>query len=429
MPSARRAPLAALAGLAFAGAALFSRGAAAQFDGGTTTGSATAFDPSDFFIGVQETKGGNLSDFDVARFFNKARCDCSQTVWVYVALLQSGVAKIASVQAAAPSGRIEFWVGTACNQAFNRQQNCQPIGPGSMSLATFILNGPQTLETNARLLSTYPPTGAGTTVDGGTVASVFPPGGNPDCTDPTGSSTGFAETLWVLVSNTGSQTYDTTVQRNIQIDLTPPPEPDPTTISVTGGDQALVVNWAKLDTAIYTDLVGYQILCNRGDPLQQPPLQVFPTGSFGPGFTSADTLVATGQVMPGMCADTTLGTGIEALDPAYVCSPLLSASASSYRVKILQNDIVYAVSVVSIDNSGNATQPVDIFYGTPIKTKSFYDVYRDGNTGSTQDLPGAATGGFCAVAAPRSGRRGAIAGCAIAAAALAMAFARRRRRR
>jgi len=400
MPSARRAPIAMLAALAFAGVLLFGRGATAQLDGGVV--SATAFAPSDFFIGVQGTLGGNLSDFDVARFFNKARCDCSQTVWIYVALLSTGIAKAASIQAANPSGRIEYW--------------------------------------NARILSTYPPNGVGTVVDGGTtVGSVFPPGGNPDCTDPTQSTTGFAETIWVLVSNAGTLTYDTVASRNIQIDLTPPPEPDPTTVTVTGGDQALVVNWAKLDTAIYTDLVGYQILCTRGDPFPDPsctgadcpPLQVFNTGAFGPGFTSADSLVASNQVMASMCDNTTLGVGIPSLDPAFVCSPLLSTSATSYRVKILQNGIVYAVSVVSVDNSGNASQPPDIFYGTPIQTKSFYDVYRDGLTGNTPvntNTPGAATGGFCAVAARRPGRGEALGACALALVGVAIAVARRRRR-
>ena len=438
MPSARRAPIAMLAALAFAGVLLFGRGATAQLDGGVV--SATAFAPSDFFIGVQGTLGGNLSDFDVARFFNKARCDCSQTVWIYVALLSTGIAKAASIQAANPSGRIEYWVGSDCSNVINRQQNCQPLGGGSQSLATFIMNGPQTIPTNARILSTYPPNGVGTVVDGGTtVGSVFPPGGNPDCTDPTQSTTGFAETIWVLVSNAGTLTYDTVASRNIQIDLTPPPEPDPTTVTVTGGDQALVVNWAKLDTAIYTDLVGYQILCTRGDPFPDPsctgadcpPLQVFNTGAFGPGFTSADSLVASNQVMASMCDNTTLGVGIPSLDPAFVCSPLLSTSATSYRVKILQNGIVYAVSVVSVDNSGNASQPPDIFYGTPIQTKSFYDVYRDGLTGNTPvntNTPGAATGGFCAVAARRPGRGEALGASALALVGVAIADARRRRR-
>ena len=75
-----------LACLAFAGAVLAPRGAAAQFfDAGTTT--TTNFDASDFFIGVQANPTDNLSDFDVARFFNKARCLCNQPVFIYVTLV------------------------------------------------------------------------------------------------------------------------------------------------------------------------------------------------------------------------------------------------------------------------------------------------------------------------------------------------------
>src|SRR5262252_3139519 len=72
------------------------------FDGGTT---ATTFASGDIFIGVQHEAGANLSDFDVARFFNKARCDCNETVFVYVALTDSGFAKRATVDL---TGNIEF---------------------------------------------------------------------------------------------------------------------------------------------------------------------------------------------------------------------------------------------------------------------------------------------------------------------------------
>lgn len=52
-----------------------------------------------------------------------------------------------------------------------------------------------------------------------------------------------------------------------------------------------MVGWEKLDTSVYYDLAGYQILCNRGGSLQ-----VFDTGSFSPGFTSAVSLVGSGQM-------------------------------------------------------------------------------------------------------------------------------------
>ena len=58
-----------------------------------TAGTATLGSAEDFFIGVQRDPGANLSDFDVARFFNKARCDCDEIVYVYVALTNAGFAK------------------------------------------------------------------------------------------------------------------------------------------------------------------------------------------------------------------------------------------------------------------------------------------------------------------------------------------------
>jgi hypothetical protein len=180
----------------------------------------------------------------------------------------------------------------------------------------------------------------------------------------------------------------------VNVVLEPPPSPDPNSITVQGGDQALVVSWQKLDTAVYTNVLGYQILCNRGGDLQ-----VFNTGAFTPGFTSVGSVAASGVMCPAAAGM----TGIEGLDPAFVCSPLLTTSATSYRVKILQNDIVYGVGVVSVDNSSNASQP-DIFYGTPIKTKSFYDVYA-----TSRSCPGTASGGSARCPRARRGRR--VAGC------------------
>jgi hypothetical protein len=68
---------------------------------------------------------------------------------------------------------------------------------------------------------------------------------------------------------------------------------------------------------------------------------------------------------------------------------LLSPTTSSFRVKILQNAITYGVAVVAIDKSGNASVP-DVFYGAPILTKSFYDVYRNDD----DQHPGTANGYF-----------------------------------
>ena len=63
-------------------------------------------------------------------------------------------------------------------------------------------------------------------------------------------------------------------------------------------------------------------------------LQVFADGTLRSGFLE-------------LPARTALDGGVDSLNPLYVCSPLLSPSTSSYRVKILQNDIVYGVGAWS----------------------------------------------------------------------------------
>src|SRR5262249_50386253 len=121
--------------------------ARAQFGGTTgTTGAGgtigtTALAASDIFIGIQAQQGSNLSDFTVARFFNKANCDCTVPIFVFYALLPSGQAKRAGINTAV--GNVEFWIGTSCDNVLLRNQQCQNLG--IETLATFMQNGQATL--------------------------------------------------------------------------------------------------------------------------------------------------------------------------------------------------------------------------------------------------------------------------------------------
>src|SRR4051812_25532422 len=206
-----------------AASVLAARTAAAQFDGGTTVSS---FAAEDFFVGVQHQPGANLSDFDVARFFNKANCDCDEQVFVYVALTNSGFAKRTSVDR---SGNIEFWVGTDCANTSLREQRCLLLK--GQTMAAFLNAGRDTVPTTARVLSTY--TGGGGSIDGGVVSNFTP---NPTCTLPLES---FDQTLYVLSNVNGTpQTLD---QRSVHIDLTPPPTPDPLFTDVQGGQEAVTI--------------------------------------------------------------------------------------------------------------------------------------------------------------------------------------------
>lgn len=360
--------------LAFGAVVLLVAGAARAQTAGTTgtTGAGgitgTSLAASDFFIGVQAQVGANLSDFEVARFFNKANCDCTVPVFVYYALLPTGQAKKAAINAG--TGTVEFWIGQNCDNPTIRNSQCKNLGVET--LPTFLMHGSETLQTDARVMSTYTLTGT-ITVDGGTVTSsggAFTP--TTDCTLPVQS---FSQTIFLLVSLSGNQNYDVVATRPVLIDLNAPPSP--AGLSVVPGNQALVLNWTVVDTSLYTDLFGYQVLCKRG-----ADLQVFSNGTFTPGFLS--------------CPDTSTGTGPEGLEETFVCSPLLSAPTTSYRIEILQNGIPYGATVVSVDKSGNASAP-DVIYGIPQNTKSFYDVYREPPNAGT------ATGGLCAVAPPGAG--------------------------
>ena len=364
-------------------------GPAAAQDAGVPTGGSLA--ATDFFIGIQAEEGTNLTDFQSARFFDKAACECDVPVNIFVTLTASGFQKRNTLTSR--MGNIEFWIGTDCNVILNRANRCMLLN--NTLFASFLMLGRVTLPTNARFLSTY--TAEGQTVDGGAVISgQFP---NPTCTLPVPQ---FNQGVWVLVDVGGDSSYETSVKRNVFIDLEGPPAPEP--VQVSGGNQALIVSWPALDTAVYTDLLGYQVLCDRAGELQ-----VFNDGTFAPGFEQ--------------CVNGKTLTGVVGLDPRFTCSPQLSVSTTGFRVKLLQNDIFYGAAVVSIDQHGNASKPT-VVYGRPEKTKSFYDTYREGGP----EDAGKAAGGFCSLSpSPRPGAPATAATAGLALLALVIAGRRRRR--
>jgi hypothetical protein len=403
------AGLAALIALAWGGRAeaqVFGTGGTIGIGGlgtGGTTGTST-FTTSDFFVGVQETPGVNLSTFDVSRFFNVARCNCSEPVTIFISLLPSGIAKRATVTAT--TGTMSVVLGPLCSTTEGQiigESNCVPIK--TEPVLTFLNMASLSIPTDSRTLSTYLASGV-TITDGGTTTPTSA-GSTPPCTSPTGQQ--FPQLINVNFDFDGDSIIDLSVPEPLIIDLAPPPAP--TNVKIQGGDEALVMNWTQVDQSITTDLLGYQILCSRADKYQ-----VFP-GTFVDGGTNTGGPFGSSFMTCPLTAQT-----IEAADPTFVCSPLLSAVATSFRVEVLQNDITYAAAVVAIDNSGNAS-PVNVGFGTPIKTLSFYDVYRD------QTPQGSATGGFCAVATSRAGVKSTLGALAVLGLGVAGTLVIRRRRR
>jgi len=382
---------------------------------GGTTGT-TTFATTDFFVGIQAEQGVNLTTFESARFFDIARCQCQTPVWLFVALLPSGFAKRSTaIAATGNAGQISVWLGPqGCDQALQQQTGlCLEIA--HEPLLTFLNQGSWTIATDARKMSTYLGTSS-TITDAGTTVTT----GSAVCTAPTGS---FAQSVWIAIDTDGNGTSDLTISESLNVDLQGPTAP--AGVTVEGGNQALIMKWDVVDQALNTDLVGYEILCSRADQYQ-----VFTeTGVDGGG--------ATGPFFSGFesCPDYRKGSGVEALDPTFVCSGLLSPATTSYRIETLQNGIYYAAAVVSVDNSGNPSSPPQVLYAKPVRTLSFYDVYRDGyatsNDTSSGPDPGAANGGFCTVAARRPRWRStaaALVGIGIVVAGVSLRRRRRERR-
>lgn len=390
-----------------------ARPAAAQTTGsagtlGTTTTSALA--DGDIFIGVQATEGANLSDFDLARFFNVAHCNCNTPIFLYFTLTQTGFAK----RGVTPQGTVSFWVGSQCNDPLLQRTNCQFLK--SDQIATFMQAGRDTIQTDARVISTNS-TIATTSLDGGVIQNGVTP--NTNCTSPTN---GFNQTVWAIFDYGADGTIDYSATRAVFVDLTPPPTP--TNIAVSPADEALNISWTLIDYSTNMDLQGYQVFCQRAGGYQ-----VFPNNTFSSAVVTCATTANTG-VDGGVDPN-----GVMGLDSLFACSPLLNRTVDSFRVKVLQNNIYYGATVVAIDNSGNAISPVlaGQNFTQPQKTNTFWDVYRDGNitngSGGTMGTatPGAASGGYCSVAAGRDWAAGLGTGAGVLGIALAFARARRRR--
>ena len=387
--------------------ALTARPAHAQGTAGATgTATTGTLASTDFFIGVQAVEGSNLTNFQLLSFFDTANCLCNKDVFLYYTLTSSGIAKRAST----PAGTVSFWVGSSCGDPILQREQCQLIG--SDQISTFMNMGRETIKTTTQVISSNSTLNTGT-VDGGILDGRLRHVGQHG------------------VRELGERLRPDRVGR-VRLRLRRRARPRGFTgrarrpLAAAGAHHINVGpatgRRRDLDARrrdLTPDLLGYQILCQRA-----ANLQVFADKTFA---SYVDTCPAT----------LTDGDDLTSLNPKFVCSPLLTATASSYRVKILQNGIKYAATVVAIDTAGNASPATLVgpdynggSYEIPALTESFYDAYRDGNSTNggpgQQATPGLASGGFCAIGDGPRGRTSFGLGASVLVAA---ALARRRRRR
>jgi len=389
---------------------------------GTGTGGATgsaALAASDFSIVFQGYSNGQwvqMSSTDQTYFFNQARCQCDQD--------PNGEFRIGIQAGTGVSQQIRTILGTSLENSgqglsylFAGTQNYDCLTPNSVGKGY----SPASYCTNLQDPNTYP--GQSFTLsavaqqnvwvsDPIPVARLFGafngcgPHQSCDSTNDCSSTNSTVNIQFWAQTNNGSGPDFDAPSASVNMVGTVPLAP--TIGTVTGGNEALIVNWSwPLGATISTDtsLSGVQLFCQRG-----ANTQVYKTGTFGAAYKTAS----------GICPDTvppTTGGDLSSLDPRFLCSGLIPASTTSYRITGLQNGINYGVGVAAVDKFGNISAISGPMNQMPIPTVDFYSEYKTAG--------GSAQGGFCSLGSWHSRRSATLVICLVG---LTLVLVVRRRR-
>lgn len=418
---------------------------------GSATGNSNLPGKADFVMRLLRDKGKGewvrFSDFEQKYYFNNARCQCNTNVRLELFFSPLGVAKKTAFGQL--KGSFEILIGeaacldtnTTTRTGARAEGRCQTLPKGKFNISSFAKSG-------TRATFDFP------------ASMLFGPKGK-QC-----SSQG-TQSIRVLIDTNGDDIPDVTGDAaptlTLVYDGEPPAAPNDTSISVTGGNEALELQWAQAEGI--ADFRGFTVFCSRAENLQvfNPSYytdQYFSSstvcGQESPTTTSSLTqaqanaaLVAFATTSPGgdggrdgsggtggiggaegtvdASADPSSAargpflapSGFSTLNKDFVCSDLLRTQRSA-RITGLQNGIPYLVGVASVDLHGNASPISRVFLQTPVATRDFYNGYREAG--------GQAQGGFCAF----GGRAGQGVTPLVAFACLAMivrGLARRYRQR
>lgn len=429
MRSVPRLPKSALACFAATFMLLAASRASAQGFGGTVgTGAGgvtgtTALAATDFTILFEKYDGKNwvqMNSVDQQYFFNQARCQCDQD--------PMGEFKIAIQPAAGAGQKIQ----TLLQANFTGGQGVGRLFAGAVGVDCLAQSNPiyggglAGYCTNLLDPDNYPGFSFGMAVFANVnfwesppipVAYLFNSLATPSCgSQKTCNSTSLCNT--------------TSTQTNIQFwaqtnsglgpDMDPGPSAPvvlvgevpvvPTSVTADGGNNALNVSWSwppGINIADDTTLYGVQVFCQRG-----ADTQVFQSNSFGAVYkTTANVCPTNTAAVP-----TTSGP-FSNLSPDYLCSGLIPATTTNYRLMGLQNGIWYGVGVAAVDRYGNVSAISNVAYGMPIPTVDFYSEYKT--------VGGSAQGGFCSLGVWHSRRSAAAVICFVG---LALVLVVRRRK-
>ena len=368
-------------------------------------------------VGLAVPNGsGNFATIQAAAVqsvFGNAECACSPMDPNQQISLEI---KLTTALGIGTGGSAEVWVGSGCDNYTTRtqagQQVCEKIS--TPSIQTFTTAG------SANNAIEIP-------IPGNAIVSPV----KHDCsatTNPTGSNRVF-----LFLFNDPSMPFATcTLQLNEQ-NQGPVAATNP---GASSGDGAITVNWTPPSPGSYTPSY-FQVLCSDdcGNPVVASPTsqpiystcingvlarRQINTGGATPSATDDGGVVGTDdlggasaplssgslqtEAAPFAC-DADAGAGSSAdggvfgggsagpltsLDPRYICSGQLTATASSTRITGLTNYQRYHFVVVAVDQFGNAVAS-PVVDGTPQPTEDLWRRYRDAG--------GSASGCFIATAA------------------------------
>jgi hypothetical protein len=310
-----------------------------------------------------------MSETEQAYFFNRARCECNGDTTNF-----SGYFRIAIEPAATTAAKIRALLdlnlvsnGSARFYAGGNVVNCLVSSAAiAGSYASYCVN----------LLDPGDPSAE---VPGGMaaiatvrvwqsppipVAWLFNAANYPVCSgsacDATASCTAAAAKVTIYFwAETSSLGVPDNSDSFFEVNLVGQTVFAPDSVTADGGNEALTVRWSwpsGPSPAANASFLGVQIFCVRASDSQ-----VFKSGTFAAAYmTSAATC-------PAVAPAPTESLAFANLDPSYLCSNLLPATTTSYRIPGLQNGISYGVGVAAVDKYGNLSPiaPADVVYASP----------------------------------------------------------------
>ncbi|MCC6996686.1 MAG: hypothetical protein IT370_18890 [Deltaproteobacteria bacterium] len=319
----------------------------------------TAPSNTSFTLEVSD-KGGaafsNLNATERNELFNRARCVCDTAFTIRV---QTSGMSVWTEDF--DEEFVEIWLGQSCDNLTMQADTCRHVGD-------MLLGDIRDTDQDLAIKS----------------SEWRKPGAAATCDDP-GVTKGK---IWLLANVDSDAEYEVNLSSDdINIDFSRPEAP--TLAKVSAGDSNLDLTITVTNT---TGVKGYQVLCSPA-----------PTTRSTAQFKTTQELCS--------MADTAAPAGFE------VCSGVsvdLTPEATG-----LVNGTAYTVSVVAIDENGNASTPSQTMMGTPVEGDDFYKKYVNA---------GGAEQGGCAVT-PAAGRRAGWPAALVLGGVFALALVLRRRAR